>query len=446
MNVHNVPAMLRSLPEVVAEYDEKRAAIAEQIATFNDSCTALELAGCVGGSFGGSVWAGRYGSTPSVYESTLEACLLTSAWKHVYAGLNIDRIATAEDRKRFDLAMENPPEFTLDNIGATFGTYVKDPYHHILRGLAECFCALDNAYKSHSKVKIGVAGLPKRIIVSSVGGWGSWGYERVRDTLNALSVYRGGKHLEARELQELLDDAEEHGASYCDGIEIRRFANGNAHLIFESETLRDINRALAEFYGDTLPDSPEEAAKARPGTEVAKNLAYYPTPPEIVERILSRLSIPRGAEILEPQCGCGRFLDGLRKVAPGARATGVEVHGGRASECRAKGHHVLTANFLQVAPDPRFDLVVMNPPFNGREWRKHLDHARRFLKPHRDGDGYGGGVLVSILPASAYYDGHLDDICPKSRWMDHWHDLAVGSFSESGTNIPTGYVTLGPTT
>lgn len=39
-------------------------------------------------------------------------------------------------------------------------------------------------------------------------------------------------HIENKDYSELLDDADEHGASYYDGVEIRRFQNGNAHLIF----------------------------------------------------------------------------------------------------------------------------------------------------------------------------------------------------------------------
>ena len=103
--------------------------------------------------------------------------------------------------------------------------------------------------------------------------------------------------------------------------------------------------------------------------------------------------------------------------------TGIEYDAARAEQARAKGHSVMTANFLQVAPDPRFDAVVMNPPFYGRHYKLHLDHAVKFLKP--------GGVLVCILPATAHYD--------HGTTIGRWTDLPVGSFASSGTNVPTGY-------
>jgi hypothetical protein len=75
----------------------------------------------------------------------------------------------------------------------------------------------------------------------------------------------------------------------------------------------------------------------------------------------------------------------------------------------------------------------MNPPFYGLHWRKHLDHALRFLRPPEPDKWFDRGRLICILPASAYYDGHLDDL------KGEWRDLPVASFAESGTNVPTGY-------
>jgi SAM-dependent methyltransferase len=128
--------------------------------------------------------------------------------------------------------------------------------------------------------------------------------------------------------------------------------------------------------------------------------------------------------VLEPSCGCGRFLDALAKR--GNTVLGVEVDPGRAAIARAKGHAVVAGNFLDMPPTADFDRVVMNPPFAGRHYIKHVQHALRFLKP--------GGVLISILPATAWYDhGEL---------KGKWEDLPVASFAESGTNVPTGYLTM----
>ena len=128
--------------------------------------------------------------------------------------------------------------------------------------------------------------------------------------------------------------------------------------------------------------------------------------------------------VLEPSCGDGRILDAVKNY--GQQALGIEYHAVRAAEAMAKGHSVVTANFLECPPRAEFDAVVMNPPFYGRHYVKHVRHALKFLKP--------GGVLVSILPATAHYDHR--------ELEGEWRDLPVGSFAEAGTNAPTGLLRM----
>lgn len=433
----DVPAFRLSLSDVVAEYEKKRDAIDSALAQFKRESTALETAACIGGTFGGSIWStDRYGSAPRVGADNMRKCLLVSAWEHVIQGLKIRKIATAKDLDALRLAMESPPEFTLDNIGATFGKYLQNPREHILRGVAEAFADLDPAYKSHSKIRIGVKGLPKRIILSGAlteFGYGSYRENQLRDVLNAMASLHDQPRMEYSEFDMLKKAAKRGDDPEFYGITLRGFQNGNCHLLFDKTALLEINRALAEFYGPALADDFSADETKRPGTAVSAKLQYYPTPAAVVHRMVGRVSVRDGSRILEPSCGCGRILDGMRGYARerglrDCRLVGVEYDPGRANEARAKGHGVQVANFLQVAPTPEFDLVLMNPPFAGRHYLKHINHALRFLKP--------GGYLVAVLPATAWYEHKaLPD-------GGRWEDLPVASFSESGTNVPTGLFTI----
>ncbi|MEE7442642.1 DUF4942 domain-containing protein [Methylobacterium oryzae] len=431
--MENEIAKLRRLSEVVEEYETKKAAIPQTIKDFEAAGVTLREMVCIGGTWGNSqIDTGR------VYDRNLEHSLLKSAWRHVYDGLNIKTIASARDRKRFDQTLEDPVPFTLENIRATFGDFLLDPRGNILRGLAEVFCDLDPAYKSHDKVKIGVQGLPKRIILTNVGGYASWGRDRLENVLNALASYQGKPMVSYEEMEAILKVEgallsagtvkSYRGGQWTDvetpgrGVRLKRFSNGNGHLFFEPDTLKDINRALAEFYGEVLPDcSEEKPTQKQASTAVSKDLQYYPTPKAVIERVLNTF-YQQGERILEPSCGCGRFLDALK--AKGAYVFGVEIDAGRAEQCRAKGHNVMIRNFLEMEPTPTFDRVVMNPPFYGTHYAKHVEHALKFLKP--------GGRLTAILPITAKTDhGLLDHL------KGHWDDLPVGSFRESGTNINT---------
>lgn len=448
----NLPARNRTVADIIEEYDEKVANAGSAIHGVKDAWRALEMASSVAGKYGGSI--SRH--TPHVDERDVLSSLLKSGWRAIYDRCQIDMIASADDKRLFERTFENPPPLTFDNAKATFGDYLMRPRWHILRGLAEAFSKLDPAYKSHSNVKIGVKGLPKRIIISQVGGYSSYGRDKIRDIVNALAAYRAQPLMEHKEFEALdrLHRYDGHtagevvfdGAHYVTkdedgddklspnrGITIRKFQNGNAHLIFAPDTLLDINRALAEFYGDVLPDAEDEDAAPLASTAVSKDLQFYWSPAPVVCAALDAVGLyaPRPYDgdrprhrVLEPSCGDGRILDEIKKR--GHHGFGIEYHGGRAAEARAKGHSVLTGNFLEQPARPEFDFVVMNPPFYGRHYVKHVRHALKFLKP--------GGTLVSILPATAWYD--------HKELAGRWEDLPVASFADAGTNVPTGLLTI----
>ncbi|MER8532093.1 DUF4942 domain-containing protein [Mesorhizobium sp. M1005] len=449
----NAIARQSTVTDLIEEYDQKRAAMDEEVRAFEAAYGRLEMAACIQGKFVAPVSRHR----PYVSADDLKRNLCKSGWKAIYDRPQIDRIASARDRKLFDQTVENPPELTFDNAKATFGDYLERPRHHILRGLAEVFADLDPAYKSHSKVKIGVKGLPKRVILSSFGTYyGTYGRDKLRDIVNALSAYRGQALMEHAEFSAIEvahrkgEDAVLDGRIYAAeprygnvdeyqtlnrGLTIRKFGNGNAHVFFAPETLLDINCALAEFYGEVLPDAEDDDAKPQASMAVSKDLQFYWSPDAVIEKALDQAGIYRPSDysqgsappahrVLEPSCGDGRILDALR--GRGCHSFGIEVHARRAAEARAKGHNVLTANFLECPAKPEFGFVVMNPPFYGRHYLKHVRHALGFLKP--------GGTLVSILPATAWYDhGELEG---------DWRDLPAGSFSEAGTNVPTGILKM----
>lgn len=447
MGERGLPALQTTVSDIVAEYDEKRELVSDTIARFERAFDDLQMAATVQG-----VYIEPIGSRSYLHASSIEKNLLKSGWKAVFQRLNIDQIVSAKDKQLFERTLADPPPLTVDNAKATFIDYLERPRHHILRGLAEAFCDLDPAYKSHSKVRIGVKGLPKRVILYW-GDYSGYGRDKFQNMANALAAYQGLPPMEYAEVAEVDSlhrvgsDAEFRGRIVLKmedgspvfapdrGITVRKFGNGNAHVFFDKWALLDINKALAEFYGEVLPDAEEEGVKPSASTAVAKDLQFYWTPEPVVTAVLEYADVfevtpytqRRGIDplrVLEPSCGDGRILDGIAQR--GHSAMGFEYHPERASQARRKGHSVVTANFLEQAPEPIFDKVVMNPPFYGRHYAQHVRHAYKFLKP--------GGTLVSILPATAHYD--------HDELKGEWRDLPVGSFSETGTNVPTGMLKM----
>lgn len=448
----NAIALPTTVADIIEEYAAKDASIEQAIAEFEQAYDRLGMCATVQGVYVESVG----GSRPYLHASNLRNNLLKSGWRAVYNRLQIESIAPAKDKKLFDQALASPPPLSLETAKATFGDYLTRPRFHILRGLAEAFTSLDPAYKSHSKVRIGVKALPKRVIFSFGEYNSSWDFDRFKDMVNALAAVRGQPQLEWAEVQAMEADhksgrdaefrarllkrfrlgTEDDIQTPDRGITVRKFANGNAHVFFDKWALIDINKALAEFYGEVLPDAEEEGVKPSASTAVAKDLQFYWSPRAVIDEALDFAGVPnpkhygRGrsevpvTRVLEPSCGDGRILDAVREL--GHKALGIEYHPGRAAEAKAKGHAVLTANFLEQPATPEFDFVVMNPPFYGRHYAQHVRHAYKFLKP--------GGKLVAILPATARYD--------HDELKGEWRDLPVASFAEAGTNVPTTMLRL----
>lgn len=78
----------------------------------------------------------------------------------------------------------------------------------------------------------------------------------------------------------------------------------------------------------------------------------------------ARLGLRPGMSLIDVGCGCGDWLDWLRRQ--GVRVAGINITAGQAHECRERGLEVHCANWKDVAADPelakqlfgRFDVVT----------------------------------------------------------------------------------------
>lgn len=172
---------------------------------------------------------------------------------------------------------------------------------------------------------------------------------------------------------------------------------------------------------------------------------YFPTPPEIVELIVESSFVdgPLGAikyladhgtprRVLEPETGTGAFASALAEKLGGTdRVVTIELNPINCRHLRAQGFDPIEIDFLQWKTEEKFPLIVMNPPFAGRLWRDHLDHALTMLSPT--------GRLVCIAPTSALDVRSEAD----KKWLRTILNRSTvemndkGAFAESGTNVDT---------
>lgn len=153
---------------------------------------------------------------------------------------------------------------------------------------------------------------------------------------------------------------------------------------------------------------------------------FYPTPPEVAQRMIAQLqtqadddvdenSILPGQRhslrkiyladmlILDPSAGSGALLDAVSEHLWGewrprwrlGKLHAVELNPDLQSVLRGKDYKVVGTDFLRFQPNLQYDAILMNPPFsNGDE---HLLHAWDILH---------SGQIVCLLNATTITNPH----------------------------------------
>mgnify|MGYP000938006980 FL=1 len=154
----------------------------------------------------------------------------------------------------------------------------------------------------------------------------------------------------------------------------------------------------------------------------------------MVARALWNLPDLNTLRILEPSAGLGRIYRALR-ARTDAHITLIET----APQCAAELYRetefdtaakLTQADFLTVSADQvgRFDVVVMNPPFERGTDVKHIRHAQTLLNP--------GGRLVSLCYAGSVQRRTFENA---PGWT--WNMLPAGTFRAEGTSADVAMIT-----
>ena len=108
--------------------------------------------------------------------------------------------------------------------------------------------------------------------------------------------------------------------------------------------------------------------------------------------------LKHGYRVLEPSAGAGALVTAAMNIAavdvdaydinPGVQDRLSAIGVGQAA-LTGGSLSVRIQDFLLAEPNPIYDAVLMNPPFQGGQDMAHVTHAWRFLM--------SGGVLVAIM-------------------------------------------------
>lgn len=167
---------------------------------------------------------------------------------------------------------------------------------------------------------------------------------------------------------------------------------------------------------------------------------FFPTPDDVGKSLFRVLDV-KGLLVLEPSAGIGSLADIARRE--GAEVVCIERQSSLVEVLKLKEHNVLQDDFLELEPQPIFDCVVMNPPFENGASAKHFRRAFDWLKPDV-------GIIRAIMPG--VYPHYIESKTKALRefaewvetWPNAWEELPEGSFKSSfnPTGVSCGILTI----
>lgn len=129
-----------------------------------------------------------------------------------------------------------------------------------------------------------------------------------------------------------------------------------------------------------------------------ENKDFYPTPKELIEKMLRGVDFYMVNSILEPSAGKGDLAEGIQSIYKAKTVS--RWNSGRAIDLdcieiqpelqmilKGKGYRVVHNDFLTFSTYKRYDLIISNPPFS--QGAKHL---LKMLDMQKD----GGGVICLL--------------------------------------------------
>jgi len=113
---------------------------------------------------------------------------------------------------------------------------------------------------------------------------------------------------------------------------------------------------------------------------------FYPTPVNVIEKMLSLAQVEPGMKVLEPSAGLGNICREAQKL--GLEMDCFEISPLLRRGLLLQGFKVIGEDFLNSRPTAIYDRILANPPFSRNGVARHTLHALDWLCP--------GGRLVTV--------------------------------------------------
>ena len=96
------------------------------------------------------------------------------------------------------------------------------------------------------------------------------------------------------------------------------------------------------------------------------NKTFYPTPKSLIARMVAKIQNKDAKAYLDPSAGKGDIIDYLKDIYKYRieRIDAIEIDETLQATLKGKSVHIVDSDFLQFAGADKYDVILMNPPFD----------------------------------------------------------------------------------
>ena len=173
------------------------------------------------------------------------------------------------------------------------------------------------------------------------------------------------------------------------------------------------------------------------------NDTYYPTPPNLIRKMISKVDFYQTKTILEPSAGGGNIVEYIREYGSTTKHCQIhciELDRNLQSVLKGKNFQVIYDDFLKFESNFKYNLLILNPPFNQDEGCKHL------LKAIEIQEQYGGQIvcLLNAMTLKNDYSVYRKDLANKLDKYNAEVEFIQDGFldAERKTNVEVALINI----
>ena len=213
-------------------------------------------------------------------------------------------------------------------------------------------------------------------------------------------------------------------------IKMDRKLYTDTNKVLESIGFKWNKKTKTHLNSEDVLDKYLEMLESGEWLDIKKELQFFPTPSELVDKMIELVDFSKVETILEPSCGLGNIAEKLTSNG----LTLIEINKDFIPKLQNKFKcNIINMDFMNYSTNNKFDLIVANPPFTKLQSIKHFFKMVEHLNE--------GGQLVCILPFSDYdctssiklrkeFTEFVDENCFVEQ-------IPEGAFKDSGTMVRT---------